>query len=259
MDGKTLSPGHSMRSLTLVWLGLLAFAASARPAETNLTAEAILAQMQARRPTKDFSLKARLFVGRAEPLPVDILIKNGSEGTRTIYRSGRTEALVVQPVHGAPRFYLRGVGELTGAQRSEKLLGSHFSYYDLGLPFLRWPTAKFLGEDRVRGRDCFAIESVAEGEPYARVKMWIDKEYFALLRAEAFDANGNLTRRFAITSFKRIGDVWIPRGLEASFVPPAQSLPSEEKSRLEIYEGNYDAVLPADWFASGRFESAASH
>jgi len=246
-----------MRSFMLAWLGLLTFVASA-PAETNLTAEAILAQMQARRPTKDFSLKARLFVERAEPLPVDILIKNGSEETRTIYRSGRTEALVVQPVHGAPRFYLRGVGELTGAQRSEKLLGSNFSYYDLGLPFLRWPIAKLLGEDRVRGRDCFAIESVAEGEPYARVKMWIDQEYFALLRAEAFDANGNLTRRFAITSFKRLGDMWIPRSLEVAFLLPGQSLPAEEKSRLEVYEGSYDAALPADWFAPGRFEPATS-
>jgi len=228
-------------------------------AETDTSqpdAKAILERVLAGRATKDFSLKARLFVGRAEPVPVEILVQNRPAETRTLYRGGQTELLVVQPVHGAPRYYLRGVGELTGARRMEKLLGSQFSYYDLGLPFLRWPIAKLLGEDRVRGRDCFAIESVAEGEPYARVKMWIDQEYFALLRAEAFDANGNLTRRFAITSFKKIGDAWIPRGLEASFVPPGQSLPAEEKSRLEVYEGNYDAALPADWFAPGRFEPA---
>ena len=222
-------------------------------------AKAILDRVLASRPTKSFSLKARLFVGRAEPVPVEILVQNSPAETRTIYRGGQTEALVIQPVRAAPRYYLRGVGELTGARRTGTLLGSQFSYYDLGLPFLHWPGAKFLGEDRVRGRDCFAIESVAEGEPYARVKLWIDKEYFALLRAEAFDANGDLTRRFAITSFKRISAVWIPRGLEASFVPPAQSLPSEEKSRLEVYEGNYDAALPPEWFAPERFEAAASH
>lgn len=220
--------------------------------------KAILERVLASRPTKSFSLKARLFVGRAEPVPVEILVQNGAAETRTIYRGGQTEVLVIQPVHGAPRYYLRGVGELTGGQRMEKLLGSQFSYYDLGLPFLHWPNAKFLGEERVRAHDCFAIEGVAEGEPYARVKMWIDKEYFALLRAEAFDANGDLIRRFAITSFKRIGDVWIPRGLEAAFVPPGQSLPSEEKSRLEVYEGNYDAALPAERFASDRFEHAAA-
>jgi hypothetical protein len=56
-----------------------------------------------------------------------------------------------------------------------------------------------------------------------------------------------------VTSFKKIGDVWIPRGLEASRVPPAQSLPSEEKSRLEVYEGKNDAALPAEWFSPVSF------
>jgi hypothetical protein len=235
------------------WLPVMAYA---DPVSTNQDAQAILDRVLANRPTKDFSLKARLFVGGEDPVPVEILTKNTADETRTLYRAGQTEALIVQPLHGEPRFYLRGAGELTGAQRTTNLLGSQFAYYDLGLPFLRWPGAKLLGDDRVRARDCFAIESTAEGEPYARVKLWIDKEYYALLRAEAFDVHGNLVRRFAVTSFKKIGEVWIPRGLEASFVPPGQSLPNEEKSRLEVYEGNYDTKLPSDWFATEKFKAA---
>ena len=248
-----------MKTFSAVVLAtLLAFSVRADDGSTNLDAQMILGRVLANRPTKDFSLKARLFVGDNEPLRMDLLIKNSPEDTRTIYRAGQTEALVVQPVHGAARFYLRDEGELTGARRMEKLLGSHFSYYDLGLPFLGWPKAKFIGEDRVRGRDCYAIESRTDGEPYARVKMWIDKVYFALLRAEAFDAKGDLTKRIAITSFRRIGDVWIPRGLEAGFLPPGQSLPAQEKSRLEVYEGNYKAILPAEWFLTERFGAASS-
>lgn len=224
-------------------------------APTNQTAQAILDRVLSNRPQKDFSLKARLFVGGADPVPVEIFVKNTAGETRTLYRGGQTEALVVQPLHGEPKFYLRGAGELTGNRRTEKLLGSNFTYYDLGLTFLHWPTMKLLDEDRVRGRDCFAIEAKADGEPYTRVKVWIDKEYYALLRAEAFDTNDNLTRRFAVTSFKKIGDVWIPRGLEASRVPAAQSLPSEEKSRLEVYEGNYDTQLPTERFATERFRA----
>jgi hypothetical protein len=248
-----------MRILFIVALAIcLPLMTYADSAATNTDALAILDRMLANRPTKDFSLKARLFVGSEDAIPVEILTENAAEETRTIYRSGQTEALIVQPLRGEPRFYLRGAGELTGAQRTASLLGSQFTYYDLGLPFLRWPRAKLLGEDRVRARDCFAIESTAEGEPYARVKMWLDKEYYALLRAEAFDLHGNLVRRFAVTSFKKIGEVWIPRGLEASVVPPGQSLPNQEKSRLEVYEGNYDTKLPSDWFAMERFATDKS-
>jgi hypothetical protein len=246
-----------MRTFSIVALtALLSLGAQADSVPTNQSARAILDRVLASRPTKDISLKARLFVAAGDPIPVEILTRNTAEETRTIYRGGQTEALIVQPVHGDPRFYLRGPGELTAARRTEKLLGSHFTYYDLGLPFLRWPNAKLLDEERVRGRDCFAIESKADGEPYARVKMYLDKEYYALLRAEAFDGNDSLVRRFAVTSFRKIGELWIPRGLEASFLPPGQSLPSQEKSRLEVYEGNYDAQLPAEWFAAERFLAA---
>ena len=233
--------------------------AFADPPTTNQDARAILERVLANRPRKDFSLKARLFVATQEPVPVEILVKNTAEDTRTLYRGSNTEALVVQPLHGQPKFYLRGAGELTGAKRTQPLLGSQFTYYDLGLGFLHWPTPKFVDEERVRGRDCFAIESRADGEPYARVKLWIDKEYYALLRAEGFNADDNLVRRFAVTSFKKIGDVWIPRGLEAARVPAAQSLPSEEKSRLEVYEGNYDARLPAEWFDPQKFTASAAN
>jgi len=231
--------------------------AFADPPKTNQDARAILERVLANRPQKDFSLKARLFVRTQEPVPVEILVKNTAEDTRTIYRGSNTEALVVQPLHGLPKFYLRGVGELTGAKRTQPLLGSQFTYYDLGLGFLHWPNPKFVDEERVRGRDCFAIETKADGEPYARVKLWIDKEYFDLLKAEGFNTDDILVRRFAVTSFKKIGDVWIPRGLEAARVPAAQSLPSEEKSRLEVFEGDYNARLPAEWFDPEKFAAPA--
>jgi hypothetical protein len=243
----------------LVLASLLSLQAYADSAPTNQDARVILERVLANRPVKDFSLKARLFVGSEDPVMVGILVKNTATETRTIYRTAKMEMLVVQPMNGEPHFYLRGVGELVGAQRTGKLLGSEFSYYDLGLPFLRWPNPKLLdADDRVRGRDCFAIEIAAEGEPYARVKIWIDKEYYALLRAEAFDKNGNLVRRFAVTSFKKIGEAWVPRGLEAAILPPGQSLPNQQKSRLEVYEGNYDTQLPVELFAIEGFRASAS-
>lgn len=224
---------------------------------TNLTGEAILARVMANRATQDFSLKARLFVTRDRSLPLEILVKNTTEDTRTIYQSGKMQLLVVQPARGAPRIFLRGTGELTGTQRVERLLGSQFTYYDLAMPYLHWPEPKYTGIGRYRGRDCYAVESKASGEPYARVQMYVDKQYWALLRVVAFDENEQVARRLAITSFKRLGDVWVPRAIEIAFVPPGQMLPAEEKSRLEVYDGSYDAQLPADRFLPEHFAAAA--
>ena len=220
-------------------------------------AVAILNRVRANRPVKDLALKARLFLTRERFVPVEILIQQTATDSRTIYRGQQTELLVVQPLTGEPRYYLKETGELTGSRRLQKLLDSQFVVYDLGLPFLRWPDPKLIGEDRTRGRDCYLIECRAAAQPYARVKLWIDKEYNALLSAEAFNADDRLLRRFSVTSFKRVGEIWIPRGLESGLVLPGQALPAEERSRLEIYEGNYDAHLPADWFDPARFGDPA--
>ena len=213
----------------------------------------VIEHMLAHRAQQDFSLQARLEVTRDQTTNLTLLVHNTPTETRTIFRAGTTELLIVQPVTGTPRWFLRGAGELTGAQRMGKLLGSEFTFYDLGMPFLRWPDAKLTGSARARGLDCFVLEMTATNQPYGRVKLWVDQKYFALLRVEAYDPNEGLVRRMAITSFKRLGELWLPRGIEMAFVPPHQALPAEEKSRLEIYAGDYAAQLPADWFATDKF------
>ena len=95
----------------------------------------ILQRLLANRPAKDFSLKARMIVDRDAPVPVDVLVKNTATESRTIYRNEKLHVLVIDPVHGEPRWFLKGKGELTGEQRTAALLGSSFSYYDLALPF----------------------------------------------------------------------------------------------------------------------------
>ena len=219
-------------------------------ADSNAEARVWLERLAENRVVKDFSLKGRLFVASDQTVPVEVLVKNATTETRTIYRAGTNAVLIVQPVHGEPRYFLRG------ARPMDKWLGSQFTYYDLGVPFLRWPDPKFVADDRLRGRDCHVVEVRATGQPYAHVKIWIDREYFALLRAEAFNEDENPVKRFAVTSFKRLGEIWIPRAIECATVSPGQALPAQEKSRLEIDTGDYDAKLPAEWFAEEKFGAA---
>jgi hypothetical protein len=241
-----------MMKAVLCALSVLATAAPLLADGTN-TADLVMAAVLSRRPSKDLELRAKLYVTREKFVPVELLVKNLTAETRTLYKAEGLELLVTQPVTGDPRFYLRGKGEVTGNARLQKLLGSEFTFYDLGLPFLHWPQRKLVGIETFRGRDCQIIECVASNQPYAQVKLWVDQEYQAFLRAEMRNAEGDVVRRILITSFKRVGEMWVPRGIDCAFLPPNQSLPAAEKSRLEIYTGNYDAKLPAETFDPSRF------
>lgn len=236
-----------------LWLFVLAAVVRADEAVTNFDANVVLERTLSQRVLRDLSLKARLTIGRAEPVEVEMLVRNTTNETRTIYRTGKAELLVVQLVGGMTRWFLKGAGELTGDKRGGIWAGSQFTYYDLGAPFLQWTERKAAGLDRFRGRDCFIVELTATGQPYQRAKVWLDHEFYGMVRAELYDESDGLVRRLSITSFKRLGEVWIPRGIDVAFVPPNQALPAEEKSRLEIYTGDYDAKLPAERFDETRF------
>jgi len=244
-----------MMKYRLILFLLCVSALRAEEPVTNFNAAAVLQRTVAQRAPKDLALKARLFIGRGEPVEVAMLVRNLPDETRSIYRTGTTELLVVQAVKGDARWFLKREGELVGAQRAAKFAGSQFTYYDLGAPFLQWPALKAAGLDRYRGRNCYVVEFTAEGQPYRRAKAWIDQEFYGMVRAELYDQNDGLVRRMSITSFKRVGEVWIPRGIDMNFIPANQALPAAEKSRLEIYDGDYDAQLPAEWFDETKFSA----
>jgi len=211
-------------------------------------ARQIIDRVIANRPKNDISFNARLRLSPDKWEQVKILVKAEADQTLTIYRTESTSLLVTQSGEKGVKLYLKGVGELTNENRAQPFDQSQFHYYDLATTFLYWVNPRFSGTERIRGRDCYLIENTAIGEPYARVKMWIDQEYFALLRTEAWDKQGRLIKRFGVTSFKKIGEIWIPKTIEIVADLEGQGLNKQKKSRLDIYEGEYDIILPIAWF-----------
>jgi hypothetical protein len=214
----------------------------------------IMARVVENRPRKDVLLKGQLFpTRRGDPVPFEMLINAEESGTRTLIRAGKSEWLVLQPDNGNPRWFEKGTGELTGDQRTRDILGSHFSAYDLAVPYLRWTDCDYVMSEVIKGRNCHVIEVRNETEPYRRAQLWIDSEMNGLLRAELYDPDGHMVKRFWVSSFRKLGEAWVPRGMDISWRPPGQSLPSEERSRLEVDDGKYDANLDDAQFDEKRF------
>jgi hypothetical protein len=111
---------------------------------------------------------------------------------------------------------------------------SAFSLEDVALKFLSWGNQELLGEARLKDRPCWKIASYppSAGESaYARVESWIDKQYGALLRAIAYDEQGEIVKEFNVRSFQQLEETWMIKTLDLS-------VPSEQaRSRFEILDG----------------------
>jgi hypothetical protein len=103
-----------------------------------------------------------------------------------------------------------GVEKVTPAKFDHKIRGTDVTYEDLALKFLYWPNAEVLGTENIRSRNCWKIQlrSPSRQSQYANVVLWVDKAGGALMRMEAYDANGKLMKRFEVVSAQKIDNRW---------------------------------------------------
>src|SRR5207245_9703436 len=104
----------------------------------------------------------------------------------------------------------------------EKIRGTGISYEELALEFLYWPNARVLGDETVRTRSCWKLQSVAPSRDsqYWNVIIWIDKASGALMRMEGYDWNGKLAKRFEVISAQKIDDRWFLKQMRVEELQP---------------------------------------
>src|SRR5437667_10350963 len=99
-----------------------------------------------------------------------------------------------------------GSEQFATSKLKQKIRGTSVTYEDLAFKFLYWPTARVLGEENVRTRNCWKLELRAPSHEsqYTNVLVWIDKASGALMRMEGYDCNAQLVKRFEAVSAQKI-------------------------------------------------------
>jgi hypothetical protein len=103
-----------------------------------------------------------------------------------------------------------GTEKFGGSKLNQRIRGTSVTYEDLAFKFLYWPTARVLGEENVRTRNCWKLQLRAPSHEsqYSNVLLWIDKASGALMRMEGYDWNAQLAKRFEVVSAQKIEGRW---------------------------------------------------
>ena len=126
---------------------------------------------------------------------------------------------------------LRKVKKISSKNKSGSFMGSEFTYEDISANALDKWTYKFIEETKIDGKDAFLIEKVPnyKNSGYSKVKMWITKENYLLVRQEYFDRKKTLMK-VQLAEWTQIGKVWRFSKLAM------ENLQTGKKSILEITE-----------------------
>jgi len=256
---------YIIRNILAVSVLCCLFLAATAVAEEASDAAAIMGRVLANRPVLSLRLDADLTVQRrtADSYDLQVFLNGDPKQSRTVYRvTGPEEAAgtTVLMIDGGDTWLCeKGKTEprkLTPAERATPFLGGDFAYEDLELAFLRWPNPKFVRESRRLGFDCWVIESAPAADApsqYGRVLMWVDKQYVAVVIAEAYDSNNKLLKTFEVKSVRKLDN-------KGHYIVGQIALANvRKKSRtvLRVIEDHQDPLDPA-LFAPETFVKAAA-
>ena len=104
----------------------------------------------------------------------------------------------------------------------DRIGGTAVTYGDLALKFLYWPRTEMLGEETIRTRDCWKLrlQPPSRAAQYSNVLLWVDKEGGAMMRIEAYDWRGRLTKRFEVVSAQKIEGRWFLKQMRIEDLQP---------------------------------------
>jgi hypothetical protein len=115
-----------------------------------------------------------------------------------------------------------GAEKFPASKLDQRIRGTSVTYEDLSFKFLYWPTARVLGEEKVRTRNCWKLQLRAPSREsqYSDVLLWVDKASGALMRMEGYDLNAQLTKRFEVVSAQKIEGRWFLKQMRVEEFQP---------------------------------------
>lgn len=123
---------------------------------------------------------------------------------------------------------------VSGKARLEKILDSDVAYEDLGLDFLRWYQVRAIGADGIKTLPAWAYEAIPPVQSnYAKARYWVSSEYLAVLRVDAFNAEGKVIKRVEVNGVMKVGKVYTIKEMQISTVIPGRDL-SASRTYIEI-------------------------
>jgi len=139
--------------------------------------------------------------------------------------------------------------KMSSSVMGQSWMGSDFTNDDMvrESSMVKDYTQKLLGEEEVRGINCYQIELMPLPDApvvWGKVIVWIDKETFIFIRQENMDENFELAQTMENFDFKQFGDRLLPSRMEMT---PADK--TGQKTVITISKAQYNIPMEESFFS----------
>jgi hypothetical protein len=98
--------------------------------------------------------------------------------------------------------------DFPASKLTQRIAGTDVTYEDLTLRFLYWPNAKYEGDEKIRGEDCYRIRLDNPGKDgaFGVAYIWIHKKFGAFWQIRAHDRKGQAIKEFQVNDVMQLPD-----------------------------------------------------
>lgn len=128
--------------------------------------------------------------------------------------------------------------ELPSQKWKTPILQTDVAYEELTFDFLTWPKFKEVGVDSFKTLSTYVLDAFPEGKTssYTKVRLWVSQQHYVVVRADAYNAAGQIVKRLEVNGVQNIGSVWFLKELQISTRMKDRDL-AKSRTYLEIQKG----------------------
>ena len=159
---------------------------------------------------------------------------------------------------------MQRVRRIASSDTSDSFLGSDFTYADINGLELDWYDYSFVNEsETVDGFDCWVIEAVPKPElkdkaeeatGYSKLQVWIRKDNFVQVQAQAWELRGNRIKYFSASDIRQVQGIWTTHRQQAITTRNGRQ---EHASVLQLTAIRYDDSLSDEYFETEYLQRGA--
>jgi hypothetical protein len=135
---------------------------------------------------------------------------------------------------------------VTGAAKTQAILGTDITYEDLGVDFVNWDDVVPLGIDSIKTLRAYVFEATPgpkDHSRFAKVRYWVSSQYWAFLRIDGLNAQGQTIKRVEVQDVMQIGKFTVFKEMKVGTMDPERDDIAKSMTYIDIADGKEGSDL----------------
>ena len=133
------------------------------------------------------------------------------------------------------------------SEMTKPIFDTDITYGELDLDFVNWDDIEPLGTDSIKTLDAYVFEAKpgsSDHSPFASVRFWVSKQYWAFLRIDGLNAKGQTVKRVEVQDVMTVAEKYtVFKEMKVSTMAPDKNDIAKSTTFIDISDGKEGSGL----------------